>query len=598
LSSNSTTPSSGATQAVPAKVNTISAVREALLLSLPSAADIEILLRNTKNNSAFCSSSHGHDNSTSNESTGAAVSNKSLLNPELHPVLLARQMLHLATSLQHISPRTVLPGLSKSHQDMVQGLAESAITLVNNNDALVGALEGLDNMILEGYFHIDCGNLRRAWLTMRRAVTVAQLLGLHRPGVRLYKVLDQHSDLDYETMWSNVTKMERVLSLLLGLPTSVSAIDDTPSEEHMKDEPNLAAILGSWTARILNRNQITSSQEALYLTTQIDKDIIKVSEQIPSSFWQPPALEGLEKDSPAALRESKRAFDHMCYYILIIELHLPHMLCPSHESQRMYSKIACVNASREILLREIALRSLNPISACCRMSDFLALIAGMTLVLAHAVSHCGKDTINMLAHQRLADRETVKRTLDCLQSMSDLHQDVLSVRCVALLGDLLAIEEDAAHGSKSRQPQTGETNDTGRNVLIMRVPYLGAIQISRNGIANVAPLGSKQGSSFGEGVTIGGIGSLHVNSPIAPAHTNDGRPAEMSTNNVAPLWTPTAGHTMSDQHNQEIYPDAAAGMDDWVFQGLDTAFFDNLMHEVADSVSLSELAGTGSGFSI
>jgi hypothetical protein len=327
---------------------------------------------------------------------------------------------------------------------------------------------------------------------MRRAVTIAQLLGLHRLGVHLFKVLDQPTDLDHETMWSSVIRMERVLSLLLGLPTSVSAIDTTPNEICMADEPNLSAILGNWIAKILNRNPITCSQEALDLTMNIDKDIVKVSEQMPASFWQPPALEGLEKDSPAALRESKRAFDHMCYYILIVMLQLPQMLCSSHASQRMYSKIACVNASREILLREISLRSLDPISACCRMSDFLALIAGMTLILAHAVSHCGQETVNMLAHQRLADREIVKRTPDCLQSMSDLHQDVLAVRCVSLLGDLLTIEEDAANGSKSRNPQTGEANDTGRKVVIMRVPYLGAIQISRNGITNVAPLGSKQ----------------------------------------------------------------------------------------------------------
>jgi hypothetical protein len=293
---------------------------------------------------------------------------------------------------------------------------------------------------------------------MRRAVTIAQLPGLHRLGVHLFKVLDQPTDLDHETMWSSVIRMERVLSLLLGLPTSVSAIDTTPNETCMADEPNLSAILGNWIAKILNRNPITCSQEALDLTMNIYKDIVKVSEQMPASFWQPPALEGLEKDSPAALRESKRAFDHMCYYILIVMLQLPQMLCSSHASQRMYSKIACVNASREILLREISLRSLDP----------------------------------MLAHQRLADREIVKRTPDCLQSMSDLHQDVLAVRCVSLLGDLLTIEEDAANGSKSRNPQTGEANDTGRKVVIMRVPYLGAIQISRNGITNVAPLGSKQ----------------------------------------------------------------------------------------------------------
>lgn len=64
---------------------------------------------------------------------------------------------------------------------------------------------------------------------------------------------------------------------------------------------------------------------------------------------------------------------------------------------------------------------------------------------------------------------------------------------------------------------------------------------------------------------------------------------------MAPLWTPTVGHTT----NEEIFPDGAAGMDDWVFQGLDTAFFDNLMHDVGDFVSRDGgLAETGSGFPI
>ena len=583
-SSNNTTTSNNATQTSPTKVNTSSAVREALLISLPSVTDLGILLGNTKNNSRLCSESKS---SALNESAKESISTKSLLSPELQPVLLARQMLLLATSLQHISPLTVLPGLSKCHQDIVQGLAESAITLVNNNDALLGTLEGLDNMILEGYFHIDCGNLRRAWLTMRRAVTVAQLLGLHRSGVHLFKVIDQQSNLDYEAMWSSIVTMERVLSLLLGLPTSVGAVHTVPIVAQATDGSSLLVILGNWTARILDRNQMSSSQEALELTRQIDEDIIKVSQQMPSSFWQPPAFEGLETDSPAALRESKRAFNHMCYYILVIQLHLPHMLCPSHAPQRTYSKIACVNASREILFREISLRSLNPVSACCRISDFLALIAGMTLILAHAVGHCGKDTMNVLAHQRLADRGTVKRTLECLQSMSELHQDVLAVRCVDLLGDLLTIEEDAARGSNhhtSQQSQVGVTNYSGRKVLIIRVPYLGAIQISHNGISNVGHLGSKQVSSFGEGVTIGGIGSLHVKSPVTPEDdTSEKRAAltaEVQADNMVSIWAPSASYI----HNDEILPDAAAGLDDWVFQGLDTAFFDSLMHEGTDSV--------------
>lgn len=32
----------------------------------------------------------------------------------------------------------------------------------------------------------------------------------------------------------------------------------------------------------------------------------------------------------------------------------------------------------------------------------------------------------------------------------------------------------------------------------------------------------------------------------------------------------------------ELFPDASASMDDWVFQGLDTAFFDVLMRSTGE----------------
>jgi hypothetical protein len=96
---------------------------------------------------------------------------------------------------------------------------------------------------------------------------------------------------------------------------------------------------------------------------------------------------------------------------------------------------------------------------------------------------------------------------------------------------------------------------------------------------------------------------LHVNSPITPeavhkTRANDGQASD-PTNSMASLWTPTVDYMMFNRSNEDIYPDAAAGMDDWVFQGLDTAFFDNLMHDVGDFVSHDgELAETGSEFPI
>ena len=195
------------------------------------------------------------------------------------------------------------------------------------------------------------------------------------------------------------------------------------------------------------------------MTTQIDKDIVKVSEQMPPSFWQPPALDGIEKDSPVALRESKRAFDHMCYYILIIELHLPHMLCPTHASQRMYSKIACVNASREILLREIALRSLNPISACCRMSDFLALIAGMIPVAIGSGE--GADFRAPLGRAVIGG--TITSTLLTLLVIPTVYEILDEMRSYASSPCFDALLDELANGP----PQEGAPKGSLRHPLVI-----------------------------------------------------------------------------------------------------------------------------------
>lgn len=271
--------------------------------------------------------------------------------------------------------------------------------------------------------------------------------------------------------------------MLLGLPTSTGGIR-FPTLDASKDPGVLYSLprtLGGVIAKILDRNQIEMSQQALDLTKAIDTELMEIAQHMPPSFWRPTDFTGLQRDSAEAFHEARRAFDHMCYYTSVIQLHLPHMLCPSDASQRTYSKMACVNASREILVREIALRTFNPIRACCRMSDFLALIAGMTLVLAHAVSHCGQAE-NLLQHSRLGDRATVARALECMRSMPELREDMLAVKCAALLKDLLAIEAAAADQSNYAVDVTRETNEvieSDRDLLIMRVPYIGGIKISK-----------------------------------------------------------------------------------------------------------------------
>ncbi|KAJ5318237.1 hypothetical protein N7476_004657 [Penicillium atrosanguineum] len=569
----------------PSKTFAYSSITEALRASLPPRRDIEILLENLSSMSIFCyKSSFKLCSSWSSEMAKEQIPAANHLYSENHPVLLAREMLLFAVGLQHLSPGQAIPRLTKHHRASMEQLADSAIKLVNTNDVLLGTLEGLENLILEGFYHIDGGNIRRAWITMRRAVMTAQLLGLHRPGHHRFQVVNQQKDLDPAVMWACVVSTEQFLCLLLGLPTSTSGARFTipRATSPCVESGNLPILIPDVVHKIIERNQMHAPQEALDITQEIDQELLGATEQWPPAFWTPLQFAGLQVDSAEAFWETRRAWDHIFYYSLVTQLHLPYMLNPKHASQRVYSRIACANASREILIRQIAIRTFNPVTAGCRMGDFVALIAGMTLMLAHILSHCNNGTGNLLIHQRIGDRAKVERALECMESMSELHEDVLTAKCAALLRDLLDIETGPVK-RHSGHPQEGD-----QNLLVVKVPYVGAIRIARDGIS-ITPFDADQEQVHFEGVTIGGFGSIQIRSPRAPDHQDalvtphtaaSPAPAEEAQPSSAWKHRGEVAQIMSGDVlglPERTFPDGSADMEECDFQGLDTAFFDVLI---------------------
>ncbi|KAL4990689.1 hypothetical protein BDW68DRAFT_26503 [Aspergillus falconensis] len=569
---------------------------QALLQALPCPKDIEILLGKVSQFSTLSYQSNFKTLSAT-ELLKEQILLPSLLHPEAHPVLLGRQMLLFAAALQHISPNAGIPGLTENHRLIMERLAESAIRMVTMNDELLGTLEGLENIILESFYHIVNGNIRRAWITIRRAVMVAQLMGLHQPGHYRFKLINDQNSLDPVVMWACIVAMERVLSLLLGLPTSTG--DASPAVQSAANG-DLPALVMHLTSKILHRNQLDTSQQATRdMTKEIDQELIEMAEQLPSSFWRPLALAGLEVNSTEALWETRRAMDHMCYYMLLNQLHLPYILCPSHTPYVIYSRLACLSASREILARQIAIRTLNPITAYSRMGDFIALTAGMTLMLVHIVSHSHKEIGNrsLLIHERLGDRAAVEQVLDCMKSMSELHEDVLAAKLAVLLRELLVIEAVAARGRGAPR----ERNDEKPTELSIQVPYLGAVRVSPEGITFIPhyKMGQHPAPSEGAGVTIGGLGSIHLQNPASPANPGHriGNPSldARSDNAAVPQQcgndVPSEDYFLQQEQMQDrMFPDAAAGVDDWVFQGFDTAYFDTLFRGLGEQQLHSAMA--------
>lgn len=188
-------------------------------------------------------------------------------------------------------------------------------------------------------------------------------------------------------------------------------------------------------------------------------------------------------------------------------------------------------------------------------------------MLAHASSHCRyHQNNNFLSHQRLRDRALVERVLECLKFMSDLQVDLPAVRCIALLKDLLDIEEDAAHNHAKADADSADE----RSMLIIRMPFYGNVKISGRGIATVTLPSSEDEASQAEGLHIGGIGSVRVT-----------RPAKQTFSDVPDAGAVPATDDL-DFSSAQYHHDFDPSLNDWAFQGIDTAFFESLMREAGD----------------
>lgn len=593
LSPESLTPASA--RPAPSDASKHEKISQALLATFPSHRDIEIVLNTGRDSTLFCHQVNVKSRTQlDREGLQEEVKLAEVASTQTHPVLIAKQMLIFSLLLLHFQPLEKIAGVSEHHRVIMERLADTAINLVTTNEELLGTIESLECILLEGFYHLDCGNIRRAWLAYRRAMGAAQLMGIQRPSNPPVKTIDPTTTLDPQFVWYRIVSMDRFLSLLLGLPTANSDMDLGADTTLLNGAPSdrLDLVHTRIAAKILERNQLGPCDETTAMTLEIDRELLEAAEGLPSGFWRPPNFSGLVKDTQQAFWESQRVRDQMFHYTLLNQLHLPYLLCPSVDRKFEYSRVTGVNASREILTRFVVFRNFNPISSCCRLADFLALVAGMTLMLAHLDNQCNhrpKETNNLLAHQRLGDRATVEQALENMEVKSKLNNDMLAARCARLLEHMLHIEGDAAQSqtySTEKVQLADNYEEHAYNALLVTVPYFGTIRIAREGISSMPPLNpsTHQTQDLGGHIELGGIGSVRVTGQLLASGSNQPSTDVTTRTQTGELPTisdtaqmPSVAFSSSFMQQQDLYPGVAAGIDDWVFQGVDTAFFDNLL---------------------
>lgn len=546
----------------------------------------------------------------------ASYSPGDLPGPNAHPVIVAKLMLIFAITLQSPCGEKVL-GLSEPPNVLMRRLSTAATTWVTTKEEMHGTVECLICIILEGVFETNSGNLRRAWAVYRRAMAVAQLMGLHRSPIPPLRRIDPNLDACPEFLWFRIVYMDRYFSLLLGLPqgTSDKSMGAALVLQHEPPLGRFERLLTVVASRILERNESAFSADEFTTTMSIDSELLRVSESMQASFWRPVTFHGLTLGSPETLLETVRLTAQVYYYGLLIQLHIPYMMGAGDKNDHQYSKMTCVNASRETMARFIVHRSFNPMSACSRPVDFFTLLAAMTLLLAHLDAHHHREATNFLAHQRLSDRAMLEQALERMDAISSVNNDSIAEKSARLIRRLLKIEADAAEGSsyttKSARAADGDLQG-GRQEgedLHLNIPYLGVIRIAREdpvprqlSLGGAAPrLDPTSQAEFlpraPPAASRDVLTSVPHESPINEQLLDcmhDITPSSMTPGNLSVLVEPnvllqtsvyeqsmlryasSGDADMAPQLPAEL-PPVVSGTDGWDFQGVDTAFFDSLM---------------------
>lgn len=421
------------------------------------------------------------------------------------PIDLARSLFQLAICLQQSERTSEISELclDRSNTDVADQYFEAASRYVTSQDALVVSPEGIETLMLEGLYHVSTGQTRLAWLVFRRALSIAQLLGLHIPQVRRQnkqrKATNGQTPICLKTLWFRLIFMDRYMALVLCLPMSIK--DDSFMQDSVPTEPyeKMERIQAMLTSRIISRNELMQhgqlTDELIYNhyseTKDIDYELKQAARSLPADWWAFPRLK--DANTNADLKDmTVKVVLQMHYYNLVLLLHLPYVLprirdCLTHEAAPDYtnSKISAMFASRELLTRCIIPVGPNRVTSSNRGNSLKIILSALTLLLSHLDSHrLGRE--NALDHQRPGDLLLVERAISSLDTVSHKHDDALCASAVQALKKLSAIEASAADGLSyrawSEPSEVMEMECTVREEadgIEVEFPYIGTIHILR-----------------------------------------------------------------------------------------------------------------------
>jgi hypothetical protein len=405
--------------------------------------------------------------------------------PTSHPVIFAQSLYKIALCMQQLDPATLYEtknNLKEPVRDASKRFVDIAIKHVTSHDTLMESLDGIETLMLEAGYHFRVGNHHAAWLTLRRAIGLAELIGLRN--MRL-------GDDAAESVWYLLNYSDRFSSAIAGLPCNSS--DNSFASERVLAGKSVVERLGRIQVALLGRvidrsmkiqccNRNNSSDDDLrqiYEQTKgIDCDLKRSANILPVDSWVMPNFTSSASDKDIS-KITEILQVQMHHYYLLLLLHQPYLLRKSYlqTTERMpdlvdyrYSKLTTISASRDLLNRFLILRDIHHASSY-RGLDHKAWLASTTLLLAHIDTH-QLPSGDPLEHQRQQDIAMIYRLVDRFRKAA------YRVESVQQICTLLEMEANAANGEQyyftwSENTESAKVPDSFQ----LSIPYFGTISV-------------------------------------------------------------------------------------------------------------------------
>ncbi|KAJ4295381.1 hypothetical protein N0V90_007393 [Kalmusia sp. IMI 367209] len=373
-------------------------------------------------------------------------------------IVVARTLLHLAACICALPPEFNTSRLRNiwNLEATMENYVTTVTSLVTSSDEMLLTLPGLETLLLLSIYQINIANLRQAWLINRRAMNLAHLMGFHRI-VQVQQIPPVEAIESAASIWLCLVDLDRILGLHLRLPF---AADDYPIPEDVAPHRTHRSRLATICRQVSDLDREVTSQSYVQALA-LDEKLESMMKEQPKDFWDVPNVPPTARTAES-YDVLERLMVQMWHFELKIFIHLPFLLRAPQESRYEYSKVAALQASRNIVMRWFALRNAGITQACCRFAELGVFIAAMTLTLDILIDMATKEKAEV-QRAKGSDFAMICRVISELEKLGKAStRERIAARSAVVLKKILSSLDPSKQALGKAK---------------LTVPYFGAIEL-------------------------------------------------------------------------------------------------------------------------